>query len=245
MMETHFRFLPGIGYCKERRIRQEVKDWEGFLSAKRVGGISSSRKKYYDRLLREARRAWYEEDLHFFSKRFAQRDMFLLYPWLREDALFLDIETSGTGKRQFITVIGMYDGRDTKTMIQGINLDEGLLRREIARHKLLVTFNGACFDVPYLENFFPQLTAGIVHFDLRFACKQVGLSGGLKHIEHTLGLRRPRLVDGIHGGDAFTLWKMFQGSGDPYYLELLVEYNNEDIINLQPLADYVCKKLMV
>ncbi len=243
MMEQYFRFLPGIGARKEAELQQTVGTWDQFLSAKHVPGISSARKPYYDRKIREARCAKREEDVGYFMRTFPQRDMHLLYPWLRDDALFLDIETSGINGRTFITIVGMYDGTDTKTLIHSMNLDPDLLRKEIKKHKLLVTFNGACFDVPMLEKFFPGACEGVAHFDVRFACQQIGLFGGLKQIEHTLGLRRPKIVDGMHGGDAYTLWRMFHASRDPYYLELLVEYNTEDVVNLQPLADHVCRKM--
>ena len=31
---------------------------------------------------------------------------------------------------------------------------------------------------------------------------------------------------------------MYKASGDDYYLKLLVEYNEEDVINLKKVADY-------
>ena len=36
---------------------------------------------------------------------------------------------------------------------------------------------------------------------------------------------------------------MYKGGGDKYYLDLLVEYNEEDIVNLRQLADYAFSEL--
>ena len=36
---------------------------------------------------------------------------------------------------------------------------------------------------------------------------------------------------------------MYRATGNDYYLNLLIEYNEEDIINLKTIADYCVKKL--
>ena len=47
----------------------------------------------------------------------------------------------------------------------------------------------------------------------------------------------------MYGGDPLKLWRMFKGSGDEYYLNLLVEYNEEDIINLKKITEHTIEKL--
>ncbi|MBW2980190.1 ribonuclease H-like domain-containing protein, partial [Candidatus Woesearchaeota archaeon] len=71
----------------------------------------------------------------------------------------------------------------------------------------------------------------------------LGLTGGLKGVEKALGIKRRKLVDGLDGGDALKLWKMYKASGDEHYIKLLVEYNEEDIINLKTIANIVVDKL--
>ncbi|MBW3022318.1 ribonuclease H-like domain-containing protein, partial [Candidatus Woesearchaeota archaeon] len=39
------------------------------------------------------------------------------------------------------------------------------------------------------------------------------------------------------------LWKAYHASGDKEYLQLLVQYNEEDIVNLKPLMEYCYKRL--
>ena len=60
----------------------------------------------------------------------------------------------------------------------------------------------------------------------------------MKNIERTLNIGRKQLVADMNGGDALTLWRMYRGSGDEHYLNLLIEYNEEDVINLKTIADF-------
>jgi len=129
-------------------------------------------------------------------------------------------------------------------MIRGINFNVKSLKEELRKYKLIITFNGASFDLPYINKRFPNLVPDIIpHWDLRFSCYKIGLSGGLKNIEKTLGIRRGKIVKDMNGGDAILLWRKYQATGDEYYLKLLVEYNEEDIINLKQIAEHVYEEL--
>ena len=83
----------------------------------------------------------------------------------------------------------------------------------------------------------------IPNFDVKSVTDRLGLKGGLKEIERKLGIKRGKIVEKFYGGDALTLWKMYRATGDEHYLKLLVEYNEEDIINLKTIADYCVGKL--
>lgn len=86
--------------------------------------------------------------------------------------------------------------------------------------------------------------AQIPHIDLRHLCAEVGLTGGLKKIEKELNIKRENfLVERIHGGDAAQLWRLWQGSRDEYYLRLLIEYNEEDIVNLKRIMEHCYKEI--
>ena len=173
-----------------------------------------------------------------------QSETWRLYDFFREDAVFLDIETTGLGKNEDdITVFGLYDGINTKTMIKGINLDYQLLKKELQKYKLIVTFNGASFDLPFIEKRYPNLLPKIPNFDVKSVTKRLGLNGGLKNIEKELGIKRNPIIDNFYGGDALTLWKMYRATGDDYYLNLLVEYNEFDVVNLKIVAEHCVKKM--
>ncbi len=245
MITNSFIFLERVGSKLEQNIwRNGIQDWDSFLKRIHVNGLSMHRKLYYNRKILNARKALYNFDSSYFLDLLPQSEMWRLYEFFREDAVFLDIETTGLSKEEHdITVFGLYDGINTKTMIKGINLDFNCLKKELQKYKLLITFNGASFDLPFIEKRYPNLLPKIPNFDVRSVADKLGLKGGLKNIEKTLGIRRTSIVDKFYGGDALTLWRMYRATGDDYYLNLLVEYNEYDIINLKIVAEHCVKKM--
>ena len=243
MIQKSFLFLDGIKERTEHNIwNQGINNWDSFLGADRVKGIGKLRKGYYDRQLKRANSELYGLNSEYFL-RFPQSEMWRLYGFFKDECVFLDIETTGVEKSDDITVIGLYDGLETKTMIEGINMDFYKLKRELMKYKLIVTFNGSTFDVPFIKKRYPKLLPNIPNFDLRVACNRVGLNGGLKEIERKMGIKRNKVIEKMYGGDVLLLWKMFRASGDEHYLRLLVEYNEDDVFNLKKIADYVYDKL--
>ena len=239
MIRNSFIILDRIGCQKERAIwSSDVRDWQDFLDAHKVKFVGSKRKAYYDRQLMKAKTSLAQDNSGYFYGSLPLSEHWRLYDWFREQAVFLDIETTGLGRNDSITVVGLFDGFETKTMIKGINLDYKKLEEELKKYKMIVTFNGSSFDIPFIRRSIN--VPYIPHFDLRFGCRRIGLEGGLKSIERQLGIKRENsIVAGMNGGDAAELWRMYKGSGDDYYLNLLVEYNEEDVINLKPIADFV------
>jgi len=246
MIRSSFLFLDGIGEKKEKALwGLGIKSWTQFTNSEKILGISPHRKYHYDRKIKEAQSALYNFDSKYFINKLNSVESWRLYNFFKEDAVFLDIEASGAESDSFITTIGMFDGIDTKTMIHGINLDLPLLKKILSNYKLIITFNGSTFDLPMLRKKFPEILPDIPHWDLRHACARVGLKGGLKQIEKELGIKRTNnIVERMYGGDPITLWRMFRGSGDEYYLKLLIEYNEEDCINLKSIANKVYDKLV-
>ncbi len=241
MIQQSFVLLDRVGERKEQRIRnQGISDWYDFIQAEHVKGLSSKSKKYFDRQLMRAQQALRCEDMSYFLQHLPLREHWRLYEHFRDDAVFLDIEIDSISGD--LLMVGLYDGEDVKTLVRG-NLDMDGLRRELMRHKLLVSFNGSVFDVPFLRKRYPKAIPNMPHLDLRFACKRIGLSGGLKDIEKQLGIERPQQVKDMYGGDVYLLWRKYLATGDDEFLNILIEYNEQDVVNLKPIADHVCEKL--
>lgn len=213
-----------------------------FQSAGKVKGLGAARKERCDALLARAERERKDENAQFFYHALPFQDQWRLFDEFKGDAVYLDIETNGY--RNGITVIGLSDGVDTKMMVRGFNLDKNLLTKALAQCKLVVTFNGASFDLPIIERYF-GIKVRVPHLDLRFAAKRIGLQGGLKAIEKTLGIARRKEVEDCSGQDAVYLWEMWKSTGNRDYLDKLIWYNEEDILNLKPLAEYVIPRLWV
>jgi uncharacterized protein YprB with RNaseH-like and TPR domain len=82
-----------------------------------------------------------------------------------------------------------------------------------------------------------------LHFDVCFLLKRLGFKGGLKSIEHQLGLSRGNLT-GIGGYHGVLMWRKYKKTGDRRYLETLLAYNTEDVLNLEYLLNFAYNGLM-
>lgn len=130
-----------------------------------------------------------------------------------------------------VTTVALYDGRTVRTYVHGRNLDDFL--RDAAAYRLLVTFNGKSFDVPFLQRCLGYRPAP-AHIDLRHLLASLGLKGGLKVCERRLGLSRPGLED-VDGYVAVLLWHEYRRRHNPAALETLLAYNVADTVNLERL----------
>ena len=241
MLRNTFLFLPKVRAATEQRIwSQGIPDWQAFVEAKKVAGFSPERKEQANAKIHEFKAELWNENLNYLSKSLPLSEQWRLYDNFRDEAVFLDIETNGYYGS--ITVIGLYDGNETKTFVRGYNLDRALIEKELQKSKMIVTFNGSSFDLPVIEKFF-GFQIHKPHVDLRHVCARIGLNGGLKAIEKVRGIKRAEEVEGISGSDAVYLWEQFKSTKDTDYLNKLIKYNEEDIINLKPLADYAVREL--
>src|SRR3989344_2975621 len=242
MIKESFIFLKGVGLQKETSLWQSgIHDWDRFRESKTLPGITSSRRAAHERQLHAAEKALYSSDAEYFAKLLKPAHAWRLYDSFKEDAVFLDIET--TGFYGDITVIGLYDGIETKTFVRGFTMDKAALKKELEKYKMIITFNGASFDLPIIEKYFQGVVPKIPHIDLRHVCSKIGLTGGLKNIERLVGLKRADAVANMGGADAVYLWRQWRATGNKEFLDLLVQYNEEDIVNLKPLAELAIPKV--
>ncbi|MBW2999600.1 ribonuclease H-like domain-containing protein [Candidatus Woesearchaeota archaeon] len=241
MIRQSFIFLEKVGQKKENQIwKQGINCWDDFLRRNSIKGISKKTKICYDNNLRHAKKSLIEENSQWFAKYMPSAEHWRLYDYFRDENVFLDIERSSLYGS--ITIIGMFDGIETRTMVHGMNFDKKLLEKELSKYKLITTFNGSSFDLPVLKKYF-GIKIKIPHIDLRHVCARINLKGGLKEIEKKIGIKRPCHLLPEGGEHANDLWKAFHASGDKEYLELLVKYNEEDVVNLKKIADFSIKEL--
>jgi uncharacterized protein YprB with RNaseH-like and TPR domain len=234
MLKRTFIHLPGVGPRREAHIwRQGLSTWEEFLAAKRVRGLSRERLGWLKGELQGS--LAHLEDAAYFARRLRAGEHWRLFSHFRPRTAYLDIETTGTvWPGLWVTVVGLYDGRNLRQFVQGYNLEE--FPQTLGEFDLLVTFNGTQFDLPVLQAYFPQLSLPPAHVDLRFLMARLGFKGGLKKIEPRFGIHRPDEVDGMDGYMAVLLWERYQ-RGDRGALDLLLTYNREDVVNLEVLMD--------
>ena len=232
MIRNSFIFLEKIRKRKEQSIwEQGIKDWQDFIKRDDVKGISKEKKFYYNRKLKEAQQELFNDNVSYFINKLPKIEMWRLYGHYNEEVCFLDIEIDSYGK---IILVGISDYYNSNFFVKGVNLNKNLLERELNKYKLMITFNGSSFDLPKLKKEL-QINFNLPHIDLKPLCVNLNLKGGLKEVEKILELKRPLNLY----GNPVDLWKTFHASGDREYLELLIEYNREDIENLKFIMNYI------
>lgn len=183
-----------------------------------------------------------EEGVHqHFRQALGMAEAWRAFPEFRHRCVYLDIETDGTSSPDAITTIGMWDGNEFRCLIKGRDLEE--FRDRISHASMVVTFFGAGFDLPLLEQRFPGLRFDQIHLDLCPAMRKIGYRGGLKKIERVLGIPREPEIEHLTGFDAVKLWRAFQWRGSERALETLIAYNKADVVNLERLAEFAYARL--
>lgn len=221
MLRHTFLHVPGIGEKRERDLWQRgFTDWEAFRRAHPAGA-------WRDLIL-----SYLDEDTALGA--LPRREAWRLAPEFPGRTLFLDIETTGlTLAGDSVTCVGVSDGRSVGAYVQGQNLAR--FPEALSGVALLVTYNGSMFDLPILERAFPEVDfTRFRHIDLRFPLHRLGIRGGLKAAERTLGLARPDEIQGVDGYTAVLLWQAHR-AGHPAALDTLLRYCLEDVVNLKPL----------
>ncbi len=232
MLKNSFCHVPGIGAVYERRLWSlGVNSWDSVLdgySSVLTGRRFSELSHHIERSIDELE----SQNASFFSKCLPSEEHWRMYPEFRHSVAYLDIETTGLRSGgNAITSIAVYDGRDIRCYVQGRNLAE--FREDIQKYKLLVTYNGRCFDVPVIEQGL-RVRFDAAHIDLRYVLNSLGYMGGLKMCEKQFGIDRGDL-DGVNGYYAVLLWNEYVTNGNERALETLLAYNVEDVINLETL----------
>lgn len=224
-----------MSYKKDELIKKQISNWNEFLQKDKIKGISSKNKLIYDKILLEAKKQLSLDNSSYFLGKLKQKDNYLLYDYFRDSVIFLDVEAD---YRKQIYLIGIYDGFDIKFLVKNKNLYRDILKQILNSFKLIVTFNGSSYDLPLIEKQF-KININIPHIDLKHFCNKNDLTGTLKEIETKLKIKRPKHLK----GSPVDLWKTMHASCDEEYFKLLLNYNEEDVINLKFILEKIMKKV--
>ena len=237
-IENSFIFVDGVGERTERRLWEAgVTHWDTFADTDVLGPKTHTS---VETAIESAREALTAGDTRFFADRLPPKRRWRLYETVRENACFFDIETTGLDRHaDRVTTVSFHRNDETTTLVAGRDLTREALESELGRASLLVSFNGARFDVPFLEAAF-DCSIDTPHLDLLYPCRRLGLDGGLKAIEHEVGIERE--LDDIDGREAVRLWRRYE-RGDEGALDRLVRYNRADARNLEALSGHVVDAL--
>ncbi len=243
MLTSTYIHMPKIGATVEKRIWSSgIRTWDDFLDRKDELSISRSKMEMILTGIEDSKERLLNRDFGFFAQSLPKAEQWRAFRDFSDKVAYVDIETTGLSPQSsHITVIGIYDGKDAKTYVKGIDLEDAV--EELDKHEFLVTFNGSRFDLPFIKREFPQVNFNQLHADLMYPLRRISLTGGLKKIEVELGITRSEDTVGISGFDAVRLWNQYE-KGDQDALELLLEYNREDIVNLQTIINKTLQRFI-
>ena len=240
MLESTFIHVPGIGYATERKIwEMGAGNWEQYLDCHADINLSVGRKSLIFPIVEQSIEELARGNDLYFARMLPSKDHWraLNHFGRKGEIAYLDIETTGCGYEDDITVIGYYDGFEMRSFVKGINMDD--FPSAVSGARMLVTFFGSGFDIPFLRRRFPRLELNQLHVDLCFLFRRIGQTGGLKHIESAFGICRTPETDGLGGMDAVHMWNRYT-RGDKDALDLLLLYNKEDVMNMETLLAFGC-----
>lgn len=244
MLEQTFIHIPGIGRRTERELwRSGVRSWDdfnGFFT--RPFAISPTLRRRLEAYVPQSIEAVQKRDAAFFARLSSLGEAWRLFPEFADRCVFLDIETTGLSPVfDTVTIVGLFDGRRYDVFIDGQNLQD--LPERLKRYSVVVTFNGAGFDLRFLKLAFKNLRLPPIHIDLRWVTRRLGYRGGLKSIEREFGISRDDSVQDLDGHDATVLWSRHL-RGDRTALQQLIAYNSEDVVHLKAIMEMAYDRLV-
>lgn len=232
MLQHTFSHIQGIGPKIEKNLWSAgVTTWANWQTPVPTR-ISANSTREALSTIEASYSALTDNDPSFFTSRLAANESWRIFSEFRDSVAYLDIETTGLDDFAEITTIALYDGRDIFTYVNGQNLDDFI--DDIQKYKVIVSYNGKSFDVPFIERYF-RTSLHHAQIDLRYILAKLGFKGGLKGCEKQLGLHRGNL-DGVDGYFAVLLWREYKRTGNQRVLDTLLAYNIEDTVNLERLA---------
>ncbi len=243
MLQQTFIHIPGIGKQTELELWERgIHNWDDAdRFEKRFGAVGVGLQRKLDEYMPLSREAIRRKDAAFFGRLSKLGEAWRVFPAFADECVYLDIETTGLSSVfDTVTMVGLYDGHKYKVFVEGDNLQD--LPAYLRGYSLVVTFNGAGFDLRFLKLAFPNLVLPPIHIDLRWSTRKLGMKGGLKSVEAKLGLKRAPSVENLTGFDATVLWARYL-RGEKSALEQLIQYNMEDVVHLKAIMEMAYDKL--
>lgn len=250
MLTRSFIFAKGMTEEVERQLwSRGLVSWE--VVRKHPGEaaevLGNFRAQKLVEAVNDAQRALDAADLAWFKTNWPERERWRLWEGfcLPEQVALVDIETTGlTPGYDQITVIGLADSKEARVFVAGRPMagDEVLdrFREAIKPYRLVVTFNGTNFDMPFIEKQFREANFRFEqpHLDLIMPARSLGLTGGLKDMEKQIGIVRSADIKEIRGNEAVVLWGAWK-NGDQNAYKRLTTYCMADCTNLRDFAAHI------
>lgn len=254
MLTSSFIFAKGLTEELERALwAKGLVSWEILRQypEEAASVLGASRAQKLVEQVVEAQAAFDKGDHAWFKAAWPEREQWRLWKgWATlEQTAFVDIETTGlTPGYDQITVIGLADGARSIAYVAGRPQpgDEPLekFREAIRPYRLLVTYNGTSFDLPFIEKSFREANFRFEqpHIDVMLPARAIGLQGGLKDMEKQVGITRPADIKDVRGAEAIQLWGQWKNTGDLAAYRKLTTYCKADCVNLKDFTEVVYQR---
>ena len=150
-MNNTFIHIPGIGRKTEKRFwAAGIRSWDDFIEPLPIP-LPAAKKVLINNHVDRSRHCLTGKSAYF-TDLLPTSQQWRIFPHFSQSTAFLDIETTGLdGYSNKITTIALYDGHSIFHYVNGENLDD--FREDISRNEVIVTYNGKCFDIPFIENY--------------------------------------------------------------------------------------------
>lgn len=235
MIRQAFQHFRGIGAERLRRLQEAgIRDWDelaAFTDNLSLGDTGRARLRAE---IEQCDRAIAERNMHYLVESFGGSDQWRILAHFFPSASYFDIETSGLDLDSHVTVVSCYHRDRVYNFVHGENMEAFLDLLEDV--ELLVSFNGASFDVPQILKLYHIPDLPCAHIDLRWLCYHAAMPGGLKSIEKRLGINRPRDLQGVDGEEAVWLWRLWENQGQEKARQQLLRYCSADSVSLKLLS---------
>lgn len=240
MLTSSFQCFDGIGKAAECKLwNSNCLSWNDFLRDA-DNFLSQSKYLIVCNQIKHAQSALHNTCADWFINRLPPNiQMRVLYDFMPY-TLFLDIETTGLQRKDIITTITTHKNGITNCYVKDINMH--YFYNDIAHAKLLVTYNGIKFDVPFIRKIF-NIDVTLPHIDLMLVLHSYGFFGGLKKAEKQLGISRS-ISESINGEVAVELWHAWEKQKDKNALHSLITYNIQDVHNLVSISQKLMPRSM-
>ncbi|MEX2683471.1 MAG: ribonuclease H-like domain-containing protein [Candidatus Sigynarchaeota archaeon] len=146
--------------------------------------------------------------------------------------IYLDIETTGLEiDRDIITTVSVLEGDTCLHFTRDENLQDLVPYLEANADKVICTFNGTVFDLPFIEREAGRALAHRTIDVYLLSSERLFIPGGLKKLREGFGWINAEEQNA--GADAVWLWSMWLRERDPAYRDALLEYCGEDALSLR------------